>query len=158
MPLKLTLALSTVAFAVLFFAGEEISWGQSYFGWETPASYQDKAVETNLHNTDLPIHGLANLFLISLFFIFPLLMQKRKNMPLYLNILKPESPVIFLVLTGYLWKSCKSLYITLVKDYKSVSFYCNFMEQMNEHKEMIIALSFLLLSFQTFKKFKKYQD
>ena len=35
-----------------YFAGEEISWGQHYFGWETPGIIQDvnDQNETNLHN------------------------------------------------------------------------------------------------------------
>lgn len=38
--------------ASLYFAGEEISWGQHWFGWETPegvAALNDQG-ETNLHN------------------------------------------------------------------------------------------------------------
>lgn len=40
-------------------AGEEISWGQRVFGWETPQSFADanEQGETNLHNLEhLPIH------------------------------------------------------------------------------------------------------
>ena len=29
----------TIALAIFFFAGEEASWGQSYFYWTTPESY-----------------------------------------------------------------------------------------------------------------------
>ncbi|MFO1352797.1 MAG: hypothetical protein U1F68_19820 [Gammaproteobacteria bacterium] len=36
-----------------YFAGEEISWGQNYFGWLTPEAWQtiNRQHETNLHNT-----------------------------------------------------------------------------------------------------------
>ena len=39
--------------ALVYFAGEEASWGQWYFGWETPESWAaiNDQGETNLHNT-----------------------------------------------------------------------------------------------------------
>ncbi len=48
----------TVFYALLFFfaAGEEISWGQRIFGWETGETFQqiNKQQETNLHNLIVP--------------------------------------------------------------------------------------------------------
>jgi len=37
----------------IYFAGEEVSWGQHYFGWSTPESWNElnNQQETNLHNT-----------------------------------------------------------------------------------------------------------
>lgn len=37
----------------IYFAGEEVSWGQWYFGWSTPESLSslNRQNETNLHNT-----------------------------------------------------------------------------------------------------------
>ena len=37
----------------IYFAGEELSWGQHLFGWETPQGWADinEQSETNLHNT-----------------------------------------------------------------------------------------------------------
>jgi len=37
----------------IYYAGEEISWGQHYFGWATPESWTNvnDQQETNLHNT-----------------------------------------------------------------------------------------------------------
>ena len=37
----------------MYFAGEELSWGQHYFGWETPEGWGNvnDQQETNLHNT-----------------------------------------------------------------------------------------------------------
>ncbi len=37
----------------IYFAGEEVSWGQHVFGWQTPQSWLDinDQYETNLHNT-----------------------------------------------------------------------------------------------------------
>jgi hypothetical protein len=58
-----------VAMAALFFAGEEISWGQSYFQWTTPTWWQENfSGETNIHNSRLPVHQLSALFILSVFF------------------------------------------------------------------------------------------
>ncbi|WP_428512990.1 hypothetical protein [Roseovarius sp.] len=55
----LTLAFGcTLFYGLLFFfaAGEEISWGQRIFGWETGETFQEinKQQETNLHNLIVP--------------------------------------------------------------------------------------------------------
>ena len=48
----------TLFYALLFFfaAGEEISWGQRIFGWETGETFQEinKQQETNVHNLIVP--------------------------------------------------------------------------------------------------------
>lgn len=48
----------TAFYALLFFfaAGEEISWGQRIFGWETGETFREinKQQETNLHNLIVP--------------------------------------------------------------------------------------------------------
>jgi hypothetical protein len=48
------LALILFALGSLFLAGEEISWGQNYFGWETPEYFLERnsQEETNLHNLE----------------------------------------------------------------------------------------------------------
>lgn len=40
------------AFACVMFLGEEVSWGQHWFGWESPEYFQQHNIqqETNLHN------------------------------------------------------------------------------------------------------------
>lgn len=51
-------AALTVFYALLFFfaAGEEVSWGQRIFGWETGETFREinKQQETNLHNLIVP--------------------------------------------------------------------------------------------------------
>ena len=85
--------------AVLFFlglglfyivcAGEEVSWGQRVFGWETPTSFAEanEQGETNLHNLDnLPIHPkdivswFMKLFGIGLPVIFFYAFKKRDHL------------------------------------------------------------------------------
>ena len=69
----LTFLFTLVALVFLFGAGEEISWGQRIFGWETPEDF--KAIndqdETNLHNInkkffDRAVDRLTILFVLSL--------------------------------------------------------------------------------------------
>ncbi len=45
--------LGMFALGLIYILGEEISWGQHYFGWGTPEWYQaiNDQQETNLHNT-----------------------------------------------------------------------------------------------------------
>ena len=44
--------LSLFAVAAIFFAGEDLNWGQYYFGWTAPEFFQahNREHETNLHN------------------------------------------------------------------------------------------------------------
>lgn len=48
----LTVWVALVTLACVYFAGEELSWGQHLFGWETPESIGrlNDQRETNLHN------------------------------------------------------------------------------------------------------------
>lgn len=50
--LKKTILLS-FALGCIYFAGEEISWGQHFFKWQTPEAWDEinKQGETNIHNT-----------------------------------------------------------------------------------------------------------
>lgn len=71
--------------ACLYFAGEEISWGQWFFQWDTPetiASLNDQQ-ETNLHNMsswlDQKPRLMVELFIFFAGFIAPLLSIKKKD-------------------------------------------------------------------------------
>jgi len=64
--------------ACIYFAGEEASWGQWYFGWETPETYSqiNDQNETNLHNTstwlDQKPRALVEIWIFVTGFILPL--------------------------------------------------------------------------------------
>jgi hypothetical protein len=86
---KRALALWYGLFALGLFvlAGEEVSWGQSLFGWQTPESYAaiNRQQETNLHN----LHSMAEslpkgmLVLAALVggVVWPLVARRRKLGP-----------------------------------------------------------------------------
>lgn len=63
----------------VFFAGEEISWGQWYFGWDTPEvwaefNYQE---ETNLHNTTSWLNQKPRAAVEIFMFLFGLVLPLR---------------------------------------------------------------------------------
>ncbi|OOZ35386.1 hypothetical protein [Solemya velesiana gill symbiont] len=65
--------------ACIYFAGEEVSWGQWYFLWDTPEVFQEinDQNETNLHNTsswlDQKPRFVVELFIFISGFIWPIL-------------------------------------------------------------------------------------
>ncbi|MDJ0949230.1 MAG: hypothetical protein QNJ94_09930 [Alphaproteobacteria bacterium] len=69
----------------LFFAGEEASWGQHWFGWESPEFFRDhnRHGETNLHNIGLQTTSRIPKFILSagivaLGLIVPLIQRRRR--------------------------------------------------------------------------------
>ena len=67
----------------VYYAGEECSWGQNYFGWSTPdwmANFNDQG-ETNIHNThgvfDQVPRGLLTAWAAAGVFLPPLLRRYR---------------------------------------------------------------------------------
>ncbi len=65
LPAGVGLVVLLLGFASLYFAGEEVSWGQHYFGWSSAEIFLqiNSQHETNLHNTlgDLGGNLLNNL-------------------------------------------------------------------------------------------------
>ena len=70
-PLENRAAAFLFCFFCIFVAGEEVSWGQSFFDWPTPASWAALNVqeETNLHN----ISGVTTSLLRTLYAAFVLM-------------------------------------------------------------------------------------
>ncbi len=143
------IAIGIVALSALFFAGEEISWGQSYFGWETPDEYRKVSVETNLHNSHLPVKTLGNLYLVIMFFILPGLWLIRNKWPVVKSSWRPAippGPVVFCMLLAFAWKLIKTIYLKMEgkEAGRTHAFYRDFIEQTNEHKELLIALALFM--------------
>jgi hypothetical protein len=69
--------LAVWTLGALYFALEEASWGQWYFGWETPEYFKDnnKQQETNLHNTyswlNRPPRRLLELWIVVMGVVYP---------------------------------------------------------------------------------------
>lgn len=63
-----------VALVCLFFAGEEVSWGQSLAGEKLfESSLLDADRDTNIHNgTDIPVQSIGSVFLVVFFVALPI--------------------------------------------------------------------------------------
>jgi hypothetical protein len=96
--------------ASLFFAGEEVNWGQTFFHWGIAAS---KVLEvfgpTSVHNEDLSvsIQALGTLFLFCFFIGLPLLwtLRSRSALPLSLQPALPEGPCVAAFVVALLWET-----------------------------------------------------
>lgn len=140
--------IALIALASFFFAGEEVSWGQTWFGWETPETMQVVSGETNLHNIRGPIsvQGLGSLFLVVMFFGLPLVwrLEWPRKLPSNWSPAIAEVPVIFSMACAFAWKEVKNIYQLVHPDYEDIQTYHDFFEQINEHKEMLVAVTLLM--------------
>ncbi len=57
--------LTLLVIGCIYYAGEEISWGQHWFGWATPEGWMDvnDQGETNLHNTSALLDQVPRMLL-----------------------------------------------------------------------------------------------
>lgn len=83
MPKPMPAVLVIGLLAALYFGGEECSWGQTYFQWETPEAWakENHQEETNLHNisgvfNELPRNIMGGAALVG-GVILPLALKKR---------------------------------------------------------------------------------
>jgi len=140
--------VGVIGLAGIFFAGEEASWGQHFFGWETPEEIREHTIETNLHNTEIPVQSLGSLFLIIMFFLLPLAwrFRRRIRLPRRWRLAVAEGPVVFCMAVAFAWKEVKRVYMFIVpEEERELSrFYLDFLEQFNEHKEMLVAVGLLM--------------
>jgi len=143
--------LLIIGAATFFFAGEESSWGQSYFYWKTPEFYDCTSLETNIHNTDIPIQSLGSVFLLLYFVALPFLWWKKIHFPdrISIELAIPESQIVLCMLYAFGWKLIKNYYRTLYsREYiKSSSLYINFIDQINEQKEFLVVVAILIYAF-----------
>ena len=106
-----------VSLGLFFVIGEEISWGQRIFGWETPESLKaiNKQAETNIHN----IYGVWELvtwmqllvgaygtLLPLLFLRWPVVARYRKT----LSLLVPHYVLIPYFLFLFVWRIYRNLF------------------------------------------------
>lgn len=149
--------VAVVSLASLIFAGEEISWGQTYFGGAIPDILVDGigSRERNLHNSDLPIpvQSLGSVFVLIVFIGLPIAWQFRSPkgplpMPQAWQPAIAEWPIVFCMAFAFVWKLVKQIYIAVQgQDVAEQSaFYMQFIEQINEQKEMLIAVTFFIYS------------
>ncbi len=144
--------LVLVMLACFFVAGEEIDWGDTWGLWGKNAPKGD-LVALNLHNTSaLPIKSLGSLFLIVVFFGLPLAwaLRDRLKLPAGLVAAVPQWPVVVAMAIAFAWRLVKNVYILSVGGkgnlgaYGDGGVYWDFIEQINEQKELLIAVALFL--------------
>ncbi len=145
----IVLVMGAAAFAL----GEEADWGDTFFDWtreggalgDVPALEDGRAL--NLHN-NLPIRGIGSAFVVAVFFGLPVLWagRERWRVPAGLRPAVAEWPVVFAMAVAFGWGLVKDVYIQVFGKGEpgDSSFYGGFVEQTNEHKEMLIAVAFFL--------------
>lgn len=166
--------IALVALAAFVFAMEEISWGQTWFGGGKGVIAQTLgSKERNLHNADLFLSAqtLGSVFLIVMFMILPLAWRFRRPrgaipLPNDWRSAIAEAPVVFCFVIAFVWKELKPLYLAIhgkgsadpdgfvpwfyeqmrAADQTLITsaFYMQFVEQFNEHKEMLVGLGLLM--------------
>ena len=140
--------VAVTALAALFFAGEEVSWGQSLTGEAVfSSSLLDQDRETNLHNgTQIPIQSLGGLFLLAYFVAFPIVWRLRDRLPVPRDWAPavPEWPVAVAILTAFAWGKLNDIYRTAVNDGTTDRIYIEFLDQVNEHKGMLAAVALFI--------------
>jgi hypothetical protein len=115
--------------AVLFFVffGEEISWGQRFFGWATPEVLEQTNIqdETNLHNlwfmqqgavarglSLLSTHRILNLFCLAYVVLLPLLHRRSaaiRRLTAFAGWPVPWAPLAILFIANYVASKAASL-------------------------------------------------
>jgi Kef-type K+ transport system membrane component KefB len=138
--------VSLILLATVFFLGEEINWGQTIKLWLDPK--HNLPVQTNVHNNipGISVQGLGSLGLACAFFVAPLLWAFRRplKLPATLAPAIAEGPVIACLAIATGWKWFKDVYVAVAGRSRDDGFYWDFVEQINEQKELLVALSLML--------------
>lgn len=151
---KRNLFLLLLALAFLFAGGEEISWGQRIFGWNTPAAIADINAqdETTIHNLDIFQQGKSFSFWFNAFWIgfcvcVPLLDRWR---PAYVFFERIRLPVVPLW-TGVLLLVNYAVFKMIASSHASGS---ELRHAANELKESTIAVVFVWIAWILFENEK----
>jgi hypothetical protein len=135
--------------ASFFFAGEEMNWGQTFVHWGVPE--EQKPFEVNIHNhfaMPFTVMNLGDFFLFSFFIGMPILWRFRNHygIPQTWAPAIPPWSVVFGLIVASSWEKVKFLYLfanpALGTD--SSGLYKDFLQELNEHKEMFLAFLFLM--------------
>ncbi len=149
--------VGVLALATIFFAGEEISWGQSYFKWDTPQWWGDYiSRETNFHNSrvdqanSIRLTHWGGVFLLAMFVIFPILWRHQDRIGLSLNLgpAMPDFGSSVTIVVASLYRESKSFFVSMLP---AGAIYDNFLWGISEHREMIVAIGLLIYAITRWK-------
>jgi len=141
---------------IFLIIGEEVSWGQRLFDWETPEALKavNRQHETNIHSLEGMVDTFRSLYLLIGAYgtILPLLFFRARQSASYQNIfslLTPHYTLLPYFLATLIWRIYLNFWKLPEKYYFEISKY-------SEVVELILALGFLLfISFQ-FRKIKPH--
>jgi hypothetical protein len=132
-----------VAVGLIFMLGEELSWGQRIWGWDTPESVRaiNKQEETNLHN----IYGVGSILkwlqlLVGAYgTLLPLLVRSRglQRYRGFVDRVVPHYSLITYFVMLFVWRVYRNLFDPPREFYFVVSEY-------NEVLELVLAMGFFL--------------
>ena len=129
----------------IYFAGEEASWGQHWFGWETGSFFLEvnDQQETNFHNTSVLLDRLPKAIVSLLIFIggvvVPLHLMLRKRRINYQNRLWWLLPTAVCLPTAVI--ASTATWPSKIERATDLKFY---FDQAQETKELYIAVFILL--------------
>lgn len=138
-----------LSLAIFFLIGEELSWGQRIFGWETSETFAsaNKQDETNLHN----IHGVGATFkwmqlLVGAYGTLLPLVVLRWSAPdrfqKMISMVIPHYTLIPYFLLLFVWRIYRNFFEAPTKYYFAIAEY-------NEVMELILSIGlFLFIVFQ----------
>ncbi|MBX3363784.1 MAG: hypothetical protein KF866_03375 [Phycisphaeraceae bacterium] len=92
--------------ACIYFAGEEASWGQWYFGWETPPALAEvnKQEETNIHNISSWLNQKPRA-MVELFITFVGLLVPAVIYLVTRATPSPRAPAAWILAPGICWSA-----------------------------------------------------
>lgn len=145
-----------LAVGIFVIIGEEVSWGQRLFGWQTPEALKavNRQHETNIHSLEGLIDMFRSLYLLIGVYgtILPLLFfsaRKSASYQQHFSLLVPHFTLVPYFLITLVWRLYLNFWKLPEKYYFEISKY-------SEVVELILALGFLLfMSFQ-FRKIKPH--
>lgn len=142
---------------IFFIVGEELSWGQRIFGWETSETMKaiNKQKETNLHN----IEGVGDTFkLLHLVIgaygtIFPLAFMFMQSPALgryreVISMLVPHYVLVPYFFTAFIWRIQATFWHPPKKYYFTIT-------EFSEVIELILCIAFFLFMIFQLKKTKR---
>lgn len=145
---------SVVLLGLLFMIGEELSWGQRIFGWDTSESLRsiNKQDETNIHN----IYGVGSTFkwlqmLVGAYgALFPLLLLRIdffKRDEEFWSFVIPHYTLIPFFLPLFIWRIYRNVFEAPKEIYFAVS-------EFNEVMELILAMGMALFMIYQWRRLK----
>lgn len=148
------LLYALLAVGIVFLIGEELSWGQRIFGWETSEALKaiNKQKEMNIHNiygvgtTFKWIHLLIGAYGTFLPFLF-LRLRLSEGMRQELSFLVPSFAHLPYFAAAFFWRIQANLY-TPPKRFRFV------VSEYSEVIELILAIAFLLFMLYQLRRLK----